>query len=124
MSQKRKLKNSNTNANMLSECPILSKVTFSDFKKSWEEQITKIETRALDNDAVSRISLHFDLDKLHFQMSLDEEEKEETDVLIGLNMLESKLQIALETANSRFRLENRGIWAKAFNGIFDKVGKK
>jgi cyclopropane fatty-acyl-phospholipid synthase-like methyltransferase len=88
-----------------------------------EEQIAKIEARALDNEAVSRISLHFDSEKDNFEMPLDEEVKY-TDVLFELEMLESKLQIALETANSRFKLENRGIWAKAFNGFFDKLAQK
>lgn len=92
----------------------MAKVTLEDFKKNWEEQIAKIEKQALDNEAVYNINLHFDKDKLMFKTFLHEEEFTH-DMLLELDMLEYKLVVALETANSRFKLENRGILARAFD---------
>lgn len=101
----------------------MAKVALEDFKKNWEEQIAKIEKQALDNEAVYNINLHFDKDKLRFKTFLHEEEFTH-DMLLELDMLESKLVVALETANSRFKLENRGILARAFDGILRKIGRK
>jgi hypothetical protein len=56
-------------------------------------------------------------------MFSDEEDAEDNDVYLRLQLLESKLTIALETAHSRFRLENRGALAKIF-GSLDKLPKK
>lgn len=99
-------------------------VTLEEFAKIWESQIEKIEKQALDGDAVSLIRLHFDRDKLKFQMFVDKNYAEENDVYLRLDLLESKLNFALEAAHSRFRLENRGILAKAFSGVLDKFSRK
>jgi hypothetical protein len=101
----------------------MSKVTLEDFIKNWESQIAKIEKQSLDGDAVRSIRLKFEIDTLHYKMWISEKEEEENDVYMKLQLLESKLIIALETAHSRFRLENRGVLAKAFSGILDKLRK-
>jgi uncharacterized protein (TIGR02391 family) len=85
----------------------MAKVTLEDFKKNWEEQIAKIEKQALDNENVSMINLHFSKDKLKFKSGLSRKEFTR-DKMLELDMLESKLTVALETANSRFKLENKG----------------
>lgn len=102
----------------------MTKVSLDDFKREWEEQIAKIENRELDDDAVRMIRLNFDLNKIKFQMFLKEEEIEDDGAYLKLDMLESKLEVALETANCRFKLQNRGVWARAFNGFFEKIGRK
>jgi hypothetical protein len=99
------------------------KVTLEDFKKNWEEQIAKVEKQALDNEAVNMIRLYFDENELMFEMGLSEQEFTH-DIMLEIDMLESKLAVALETANSRFKLENRGIIARAFNGLLEKISRK
>ena len=101
----------------------MSKVALEDFKKSWDDQITKIEKQALDNAALRMIYLHYHKDETLFKMGLSAKEFTH-DVMLNLDMLQSRLAIALETANSRFKLENRGIFAKIFSGIVDKALKK
>ena len=102
----------------------MTKVSLDAFKREWEEQIAKIENRELDDDAVRMIRLNFDLNKIQFKMFLKEEEIEDDDAYLKLDLLESKLEVALETANCRFKLQNRGVWARAVNGFFEKMGRK
>ena len=87
--------------------------SLEDFKKNWEEQITKLEKQALSDESVSMIYLNFDRDRLKFKGGLSEKEFSR-DTMLELDTLKSKLTIALETANSRFKLENRGI-SKGFH---------
>ena len=99
------------------------KGTFEGFKQFWEGEIAKIKNEAIDGDGVSLIRLHFDLNKLHLIMSMNEEEfTPEVDLELG--MLESKFEIALQIAHSRFRLKNRGILANVFGGIVDKLARR
>jgi hypothetical protein len=102
----------------------MGKVTLDEFIQTWERQIAKIEKQALDGDAVNSISLKFDLDSTQFKMFMSEREAEEEDAYTKLDLLESKLTVALETAHSRFRLENRGALEKEFSGALDKLPKK
>ncbi|MCW3998247.1 MAG: hypothetical protein NWF10_06735, partial [Candidatus Bathyarchaeota archaeon] len=74
------------------------------------------------NDAIKRIYISYERDKLFFGTGLSS--KEYKDSIIELNMLKSRLAIALETANSRFKLANRGIIARVFSGIIDKVTRR
>jgi len=94
----------------------MSKDRIENFKKSWLEEIAKIEKRAIDSHGVYLLYLEFDRDKHLLVLGLDEEEFTH-DVLLELDMLESKLAIALETARSRYRLQNRGLWARIIEGI-------
>jgi hypothetical protein len=82
---------------------------FEDFKKLWEVEIAKIENRAIDTRGVYRIYLHFQDQLLMLKMHMDEEKRTKT--CLELDCLESKSITALETARSRYRLENRGLWA-------------
>lgn len=87
-----------------------------DFKKTWLEEIAKIEKRAIDSRGVYLVSLQFDRDKILFEMGLTEEEFTH-DLWLELEMLESKLSIALETARSRYELQNRSLWARIIESI-------
>ena len=100
----------------------MPKDTFENFKKSWEGEIAKIEKVAIDDNGVSLIGLHFDKDRLLLEMSMTEEDVME--VMHELNMLDAKLEVALQTARSRYRLQNRGLWARIFAGIFKKLPEK
>jgi len=101
----------------------LSKDAFEIFKDTWEEQIAKIEKEALDSDAVYSIRLDFHKGKIFLEATMMEN-KFTREVIVELNSLESKLNVALETARSRFKLRHRGILARIFGGIFDKIPKK
>ena len=94
----------------------MSKDKIENFKKSWLEEIAKIETRAIDSHGVYLIYLRFDREKHLFIMGLTEEEFTH-DVLLELDILESKLSIALETARSKYRLQNLSLWARIIEGI-------
>jgi len=68
------------------------------------------------------IRLNFDKDKYYFEYSFMRENSNQQ--LMELELLESKLEVALEIAHSRFRLRNRGIIARLFAGIIDKISKR
>ena len=99
---------------------IMSKGTFEGFKQSWVGEIAKIKNEAIDGNGVSLIRLHFDLTK-HLLIASMNDKEFTREVHLELRMLESKLEIALQIAHSRFRLKNRGILANIFGGIVDKV---
>lgn len=101
----------------------MTQLSLEDFTREWQGQITKIENTLLDDHAVTLIRLNFDMNRLKFKMFLTEERLENDDVYLKLDLLESKLEIALQSANCRFKIENRGVWAKAFHGFFDKASK-
>ena len=94
---------------------------FKKFKKTWEEIITKIENEAIDGEGINFIRLRFELDKSHFMLDLNESEVD--DVYMDMELLESKLETALQLAHSRFRLRNRGILARIFGGMIEKIRK-
>jgi hypothetical protein len=100
----------------------MSKAKFEDFKNTWEELIAKIENEAIDGDGVSLIRIHFELDKISCEHALDESESDE--LYLDMKLLESKLEVALQIAHSRFRLRNRGILARFLGGIAEKFPKK
>ncbi len=97
----------------------MSKDKFEDFKQGWEGQIAKIENQAIDGEGVSHVRLRFELDQSSLIMSMTEVELAQVDS--ELRMLQSKLEIALQIAHSRFKLKNRGVLARAFAGILDKL---
>jgi len=101
----------------------MPKDALENFKRFWEGEIAKIEKEAIDNDGVNLIRLHFEKDRLLLETSMNEEDFTQ-EVHLELNMLESKLTVALETARSRYRLRNRGLWARIFGGIVEKLPKK
>ena len=65
---------------------VMNKITLEHFKKNLEEQIAKIELQALDDEAVSSISLHFHKDTSSFKMDLYEDLTH--DVVLDLEMLQ------------------------------------
>jgi len=105
----------------------MSKEKVETFKKSWLEEIAKIEKRAIDSHGVYLIYLQFVRDISILKMGLRREKEFSHDVLLELNMIESKLSIALETARSKYRLQNRTLWARiieGIGGIIYKIPKK
>ena len=101
----------------------MSENSLGNFKKNWEPQIAKIEKEAIDSDGVNLIRLQFDRDKHLFEMGLNQSEFTH-EVYLELDMLESRLTVALEIARSRFKLEHRGILARIFGGTLDKLSRK
>jgi len=101
----------------------MSKQTFENFKQFWEGEIAKIKNEAIDGDGMRLIRLHFDINK-HLLTAYMNEEEFTREVHLELRMLESKFEIALQIAHSRFRLKNRGILASVFGGIVDKFTRR
>jgi hypothetical protein len=97
------------------------KTKFEDFKKTWEELIAKIENDVVDGDAVSLIRIHFELNMNSFELNLSESELDA--LYLDMKLLQSKLEVALQIAHSRYRLRNRGILARVFRGITEKTPK-
>ena len=105
---------------------VMSKDKIEKFKKAWLEEITKIEKRAIDSHGVYLLHLRFRIDRGIFNLGLNRAEFT-YDVMLELNLLESKLRVALETARSRYRLQNRSLWARiieAISGMIYKIPKK
>ena len=101
----------------------MSKQTFENFKQFWEEEIAKIKNEAIDGNGVRLIRLHFDLTSHLLTMSMSYKEFTR-EVHLELRMLESKFEIALQIAHSRFRLKNRGILASIFGGIVEMLTRR
>jgi len=74
----------------------MSKHTFESFKKFWMEEIGRIENEAIDSQGIRRIYLQYEINSTFFQLNLSEEEFNE--LHLELEMLQSKLVRALETA--------------------------
>jgi hypothetical protein len=89
---------------------------FENFKKSWLEEVTKIESRAIDSEGVYGIYLNFDRDRLSLEMNMSEDEMT-SGISTEFDVIEAKLVVALETARSKFRLQNFGLWARIAEGI-------
>jgi len=100
----------------------MPKDILENFKKSWEGEIAKIEKEAIDGNGISLIRLHFEHGKLMLEMNRTEESF--TEEMHELDMLKSKLEVALQIAHSRYRLQNRSLWARIFGGIFKKIPEK
>ena len=93
----------------------MSKDTLENLEKFWGEEIAEIKKEAIDNRGVYLIYLQFQMDTTLLVASLGSGFTRE--IHLELDMLESKLTIALETARSRFKLQNRGLWARIIEGI-------
>jgi hypothetical protein len=85
------------------------------FKATWNDLIPKIETNVIDGDGVSRILLYFGCyNDLFFGANKDDDVAK---YRLELELMESRLIVALEVAHSKFRLANRGALAKFFGGL-------
>jgi hypothetical protein len=87
------------------------------FKKSWLEEISKIENREIDSEGIHNIYAEFQHDLFLIDMKKIVESGDYPDFLTDFSIIQSKLIIALETACSRYRLKNRGLWARIAEGI-------
>lgn len=87
--------------------------TIEDFKKTWEEQIAKIEKTLIDSHGTYMIYLNFRINRGRLKLTGEESEEDWQE----LNNLESKVRVALETSRSMFNLQNRSIWARIAENI-------
>lgn len=94
----------------------MSKSKIDKFKSFWLKEIEKIQKRAIDSRGTYLIMLDFDMNKQIFKMGMDNSEFTH-DAWLELEMLESQVRIALETARSRYKLQNRSLWARIVEGI-------
>jgi hypothetical protein len=98
-------------------------ITFEVLKKKWEQIISKIENEAIDDNGVEIIRLRFHIDKNLFEMGLKSGELTHK-TLVELHLLESQVEVALQIAQSRFKLKNRGILAQIFGRMFGRIFEK
>ena len=89
--------------------------TLETFKKHWLEEISKIENRAIDYRGYLTIHRSFLIEKMYVRNRLTKEETSKA--RIELEMLESKLRVALETARCRYSLQSRGLWARIAESV-------
>jgi uncharacterized protein (TIGR02391 family) len=92
------------------------KATLEDLKRKWLEQIAKIENQTLNKEAVFGIYLHFQNDKLIFKMGLPEKELTR-DIMLELDMLESKLTVALNKTEEENPLNEKSTAEKLFDDM-------
>jgi hypothetical protein len=83
----------------------MRRVTLADFLRKWQDKISRIEKSSLDDDAVRGIRADFEVNELEMKFSLSKKDLK-NGAIPKLSDLKSKLDAALETANSRFNLEN------------------
>lgn len=98
----------------------MSNDKIEDFKKHWLEEINKIENRAIDSQGVHHIHLRFRLDRDIFKLGLRDGEFTHH-VWLELDLLESRLITALETARSRYRSQNPSLWARITEAIVGTI---
>jgi hypothetical protein len=98
-------------------------VTLARFITYWEDKISRIEQSSLDDAAVKGIEEDFEVNELEIKLTLSEEDLK-SGAMLKLSTLKSKLYAALETANSRFNMENplnAGRVSNFFNGMLEGV---
>ncbi|MHA2219096.1 MAG: hypothetical protein ACXACY_24525 [Candidatus Hodarchaeales archaeon] len=93
------------------------------FIEHWETEIKVIESITLDSPGAEGILAHFRMNKSRSKIGIRESKYTEEDAF-KVDLLESKLIRALETAKSRFKLENRGLFVKSANRIFETLRSK
>jgi len=91
------------------------------FKKSWMEEIAKIEKDAIDSRNVDLIYLQYDFGSRLLVTSMNEDEEFTREVPLELEMLKPKLVRALATASSRYVLKNRSQWARISEALLESL---
>ena len=83
----------------------MRRVTLADFLRKWQDKVSRIEKSSLDDNAVRGIRADFEVNELEIKLSLSKKDLK-NGAIPKLSDLKSKLDASLETANSRFNLEN------------------
>lgn len=97
---------------------IMVKATLEELKRNWLEQIARIENQPLDKEAKLGIYLHFQNDKLNFKMGLSEKEQTH-DIMLELDMLETKLTDVLNKIEEEHSLDERNTAEKLFDDVIN-----
>jgi hypothetical protein len=89
---------------------------FKMFKETWGEEIRKIASGALNNRGVRLIYTQFSLCRHYLEGTMFKH-----DLTSGFNLemelLESRLTVALAIAHTRYILQNRSLWVKIVESI-------
>jgi hypothetical protein len=95
-----------------------------DFKKFWNDEISKIEVCELDVRAARLIYLKHNLSEQYLNFSIPDY-LFNSGLIMELDMIEAKLIRAVETARVRYQLKARSLWvriveslATAFGGLY------
>lgn len=94
----------------------MSESNFEKFKKTWEEQINKLENATLDTRAVHLLYLAFDRGEIGLELSLHSLAFT-WDMMLEINLLKSRLIRVLETARTRYIMQRHSIWARIFESL-------
>jgi hypothetical protein len=101
----------------------MGRVTLADFIGKWQGKISRIEKESLDDDDVRGIKADFEVNELEIKLCLSKEDVE-SGAIVKLDILKAELYAALETANSRFKLENPLAVSRSdnfFNGMIEGI---
>jgi hypothetical protein len=88
---------------------------FERFKQTWKEQIKKIENEVLDTRAVWNVYKCFQYDERVLFDSI--QVLDLMKISQEISLLDSKLVIALETARTKYSLQNKTLWVRVIEGI-------
>ena len=94
----------------------MDKLALNNCIRAWQVGISRIEKRALDDDAVRRIRADFEINRLEIAMALRENDIESGGML-KLGKLKSELEAALKAANTRFKSENLAVITRPGNAF-------
>ena len=99
----------------------MAKENFKMFKDMWEEGIRKIENEVIDNRGAVHIYNHFAMCRNHLHLVTPDYSSQ--DLNLEIELLRSRLGIALEIAHTKFMLQNRSLWVRIIESIVRVVQK-
>jgi len=94
----------------------MQKTNFEIFEKTWLEQISKIEKEVIDTRGALLLYTAFRRDRITLKTTIPPVAFT-WDLFLKLNLLESKLIRAIETARTKYALQNRSLWVRIVESI-------
>lgn len=100
----------------------MTEENFKMFKDMWEEEIRKMKNAVIDNRGAMLIYNQFRLCRENLILTMLKLELTPK-INLELELLESRLTIALEIAHTKYMLQNRSSWVKIIESISRAVQK-
>lgn len=91
-----------------------------EFKKTWEEIAAKLDGEMIDDDGVRALWASFNYQRTLIKVHIFNEKYENKfETSLEIEFVQSKLLRAMFVARAKYRLQNKGIWARIFRGSLD-----
>lgn len=92
----------------------MSQDSLEKFKDFWSEQADKIEKGVIDDHGVHMIYLQYRVSQGILRLNL---QRFTSEIWLELEMIGSRLRVALEMARTRYSLQSKSLWAKITDSL-------